>query len=96
MQNAFIICAFLIILGFAIYLFILKNFAVTILLGFYFQLNICYCFKLKQLSIIDITIVATGFVIRVSIGSIVTGVKLSYWIIILTFLLALLLVVGKR
>lgn len=95
-KNAFIVCVFLIFIGFSIYLFILKNYTATLLLGFYFILNICYCFKLKQLSIIDVTIVAIGFVIRLFIGSIITGIGLSHWIIILTFLLALLLVIGKR
>lgn len=96
LRNAFIICLLLVISGFSIYLFILKNYTATALLGFYFLLNIYYCFKLKQLSIIDITIVAIGFVIRLFIGSVITGIILSHWIIILTFLLALLLVIGKR
>lgn len=95
-RNAFIVCIALLILGFSTYLFILKNDIATILLLFYFVLNVFYCFKLKQLSIVDITIVAIGFVIRLFIGSTVTSIALSYWIIILTFLLALLLVVGKR
>ncbi len=95
-RNAFIVCIALLILGFSTYLFILKNDIATILLFFYFVLNVFYCLKLKQLSIIDITIVAIGFVIRLFIGSTVTSVALSHWIIILTFLLALLLVVGKR
>lgn len=95
-RNAFIVCITLLILGFSTYLFILKNDIATILLFFYFVLNVFYCLKLKQLSIIDITIVAIGFVIRLFIGSTVTSIALSHWIIILTFLLALLLVVGKR
>ena len=95
-RTAFIVCIALLILGFSTYLFILKNDIATILLFFYFVLNVFYCFKLKQLSIVDITIVAIGFVIRLFIGSTVTSIALSHWIIILTFLLALLLVVGKR
>lgn len=95
-RNAFIVCIALLILGFSTYLFILKNDIATILLFFYFVLNVFYCLKLKQLSIVDITIVAIGFVIRLFIGSTVTSIALSHWIIILTFLLALLLVVGKR
>lgn len=95
-KSAFIICTTLIILGFAIYICVLNDYTATILLGAYFILNICYCFKLKQISIIDVTIVAIGFVIRLFIGSIVTNISLSHWIIILTFLLALLLVIGKR
>lgn len=95
-RNAFIVCIMLLILGFSTYLFILKNDIATILLFFYFVLNVFYCLKLKQLSIVDVTIVAIGFVIRLFIGSTVTSIALSHWIIILTFLLALLLVVGKR
>lgn len=95
-RNAFMVCIALLILGFSTYLFILKNDIATILLFFYFVLNVFYCFKLKQLSIVDVTIVAIGFVIRLFIGSTVTSIALSHWIIILTFLLALLLVVGKR
>lgn len=95
-RNAFMVCIALLILGFSTYLFILKNNIATILLFFYFVLNVFYCLKLKQLSIIDITIVAIGFVIRLFIGSTVTLIALSHWIIIMTFLLALLLVVGKR
>lgn len=95
-RNAFIACLLLVISGFSIYLFALKNYTASSLLAFYFLLNICYCFKLKQIAIIDVTIVAIGFVIRLFIGSIVTSIALSHWIIILTFLLALLLVLGKR
>ena len=95
-SSAFVVCLFIICLGFGIYIFILKSLASTNLLAGYFLLNIAYCFKLKQVSIVDITIVAIGFVIRLFIGGYATGIVLSYWIIILTFLLALLLVVGKR
>lgn len=95
-SSALILCSLLIIAGISIYLFMLKSVPATNLLIGYFVLNIAYCFKLKQISIVDITIVAIGFVIRLFIGSYATGISLSYWIIILTFLLALLLVVGKR
>lgn len=94
--SAFIVCLFLVVLGFGIYIFFLKSIASANLLAAYFLLNLAYCFKLKQISIVDITIVSVGFVIRLFIGGYATGIVLSYWIIILTFLLALLLVVGKR
>jgi 4-hydroxybenzoate polyprenyltransferase len=41
-------------------------------------------------------IIAAGFVIRLFIGSLVTGIELSMWIIIMTFLLALFLALAKR
>ncbi|MEN9919637.1 MAG: hypothetical protein RL662_2073 [Bacteroidota bacterium] len=95
-KAAFIILGILVTLGLSVYIFVLQNQYATILLISYFLLNIAYCFKLKQISIVDITIVSSGFVIRLFIGSLVTNIHLSYWLILLTFLLALLLVVGKR
>jgi 4-hydroxybenzoate polyprenyltransferase and related prenyltransferases len=95
-KSAFILFTILAILGVFIYIYILKSPFATILLIFYFLLNIAYSIRLKQIPIVDISIVASGFVIRLFIGSIVTQIVLSYWLILLTFLLALLLVIGKR
>lgn len=44
----------------------------------------------------DIFIIASGFVIRLFVGSIAINVPLSHWIIITTFLLALFLALAKR
>ena len=62
----------------------------------YFVLNILYSLKLKHLPIIDVSIIATGFVLRLFVGSEATGVPLSMWIIIVTYLLALFLALAKR
>lgn len=94
-KEAAALFAFLLIAGLSIYIYI-SALSATLLLIFYFFLNIAYSMRLKQIPIVDITIVATGFIIRLFIGSIVTNAILSYWIIIMTFLLALLLVTGKR
>jgi len=95
-KEAIIIGVILSILGILIYFFVLNDKYALILLISYYLINIAYSLKLKQIAIIDITIVAIGFVIRLFIGSIVTNIILSYWLIIMTFLLALLLVLGKR
>lgn len=65
-------------------------------LCFYYILNICYCLKLKQIAIIDVFIIAIGFVLRVFIGGIPIGVEISSWIVLMTFLLALFLAFAKR
>lgn len=62
----------------------------------YFILNIAYSIKLKHISIVDIFMIATGFVLRLFAGSIATGIHLSMWIIIITFLLAIFLALAKR
>ena len=62
----------------------------------YVVLNLAYSYKLKHVAIFDIAIIATGFVLRLFVGSAVTGIPLSQWIIIMTFLLALFLALAKR
>ena len=62
----------------------------------YITLNIGYCFYLKHIAIIDITIIAIGFILRLFVGSFVTDVSLSSWIVIMTFLLALFIAIAKR
>ncbi|HXN06168.1 MAG TPA: UbiA prenyltransferase family protein [Nitrospiria bacterium] len=62
----------------------------------YVVLNISYTLKLKQIAIIDIFIIAIGFILRLFIGAQVGHVALSIWIIIMTFLLALFLALTKR
>ena len=62
----------------------------------YVIMNLAYSFYLKQVAIIDIVIIAIGFVLRLFVGSAVTGIPLSMWIIVMTFLLALFLALAKR
>ena len=66
------------------------------LAGFYVVLNVAYTLRLKHVTIVDIFIIAAGFIIRISLGAAVTGVVLSPWLIIMTFLIALFLALGKR
>ena len=65
-------------------------------IAIYWLLNIGYCLKLKQYAIIDVCIVAFGFVLRVLAGGISTSIHLSKWIVLMTFLLMLFLSFAKR
>jgi len=62
----------------------------------YVILNISYTIKLKHISILDISIVALGFVLRLFTGGIAGGVVLSKWIVLVTFVLSLFLALAKR
>ncbi len=62
----------------------------------YFIVNLAYSFSLKHIAVIDIFCVASGFVLRILAGGIAVKVPISMWIIIMTFLLALFLSIGKR
>lgn len=62
----------------------------------YFLMNIAYCIGLKNKAIVDIIIIAIGFVLRVLAGGFASGIWLSQWIIMMTFLLSLFLALAKR
>ena len=63
---------------------------------FYYAMNIAYCTKLKNFAIIDVCVVAFGFVLRILAGGVSTGITLSKWIVLMTFLLTLFLSFAKR
>ncbi|MBF0308720.1 MAG: decaprenyl-phosphate phosphoribosyltransferase [Magnetococcales bacterium] len=62
----------------------------------YGVMNIFYCFGLKHVALLDISLIATGFVLRLLVGSAATHIPLSAWIILMTYLLALFLAMAKR
>ena len=62
----------------------------------YIVMNVAYCLKLKQIALLDVFVIATGFVLRIVAGGLATGIVLSHWIVLTTFLLALFLAVAKR
>ena len=66
------------------------------LLGIYYLLNLGYSFGLKNISIVDIIIVSAGFVLRVKGGAVLGHIDTTEWLIIMTFLLALFMAIGKR
>lgn len=63
---------------------------------FYWFLNLVYCAELKDHAIIDVCIVAFGFVLRILAGGLATDTMLSQWIVLMTFLLTLFLSFAKR
>jgi len=68
----------------------------SIIIASYFIMNIAYTIHLKHVAIVDIFIISIGFVLRVLAGGYATGIITSQWAILLTFVLALVLAVGKR
>ncbi len=62
----------------------------------YIALNVAYTVKLKSVAIIDVMIVAIGFVLRVEGGARLIEVTASAWLVIATGLLALFMAVAKR
>lgn len=66
------------------------------LLASYFVINLGYSLGLKDVAIVDVFIVSLGFVIRIALGAMVSGVEASPWLIIMTILVTLVFALGKR
>ena len=92
--SALILACIFLIAGFAIAWLIRDKF--MFVLGIYFVLNLLYSLGLKNISILDIIIIAIGFVLRIKAGSVIAKIPLSEWLIIMVFLLALFMAVAKR
>ncbi len=67
-----------------------------VILAAYWLMNIGYCLKFKQYAILDVTIIAVGFVMRVLIGGVTTDIWISHWLVMMTFLVTLFLALTKR
>jgi 4-hydroxybenzoate polyprenyltransferase len=62
----------------------------------YFALNVAYSFKLKHVVIVDVMVIAAGFVFRAVSGGLVMDVPFTPWFLLCTMLLALFLAISKR
>lgn len=76
--------------------FLLNNWMLSVVIAIYLAMNLCYCIRLKHYAIIDVCIVALGFVMRIVAGGVATDIVLSRWIVMMTFLLTLFLSFAKR
>jgi 4-hydroxybenzoate polyprenyltransferase len=66
------------------------------ILALYVGVNLLYTHVLKHMVILDVILIAFGFVLRVFMGGYAIEVQLSPWIIVTTFCLALFLAFSKR
>lgn len=62
----------------------------------YWLMEMAYCIRLKRIAIIDLCILSMGFLLRIAAGGAATGILLSHWLIMMTFLLTLFLGFAKR
>ncbi len=68
----------------------------VLVLFVYIGQNALYSWHLKQLVYVDVILIAVGFVLRAIAGVVAIDVYLSPWLIVSTFLLALVPAIGER
>jgi 4-hydroxybenzoate polyprenyltransferase len=68
----------------------------ALIVGGYIVLQITYTLWLKHVALVDVFIIALGFVLRAAGGGVVVNVPVSPWLLLCAFLLALFLALCKR
>lgn len=74
----------------------LSNISFSLLLAVYFIINVLYSTVLKNIVILDVLIIALGFVLRAFGGAILINVVVTPWFFICIMFLSLFLAIGKR
>lgn len=95
-QHALILMAVLLLTIVPVF-YLLDKYAFYLVSGYVFM-NVLYTFKLKQIPILDIFIIALGFLIRIMTGAVIAvpHIPLTTWIVLMIFLGALFLALAKR
>ncbi|MBQ6653368.1 MAG: decaprenyl-phosphate phosphoribosyltransferase [Prevotella sp.] len=98
LRTGYLLMVLLLVLSMALLLLLpaKMRWSVMAVLGGYYLLNLAYCSWLKQYAILDVCIVAFGFVLRIAAGAYAAQVVPSQWIVLMTFLLTLFLSFAKR
>ncbi|HEX5121310.1 MAG TPA: decaprenyl-phosphate phosphoribosyltransferase [Pseudonocardiaceae bacterium] len=73
-----------------------QNWRLLIVIAVYEAVQLGYCFGLKHEPVIDLCIVASGFLLRAIAGGVAAGVHMSQWFLLATAFGSLFMVSGKR
>ena len=98
-KNAYILMVILFIISGIFNYFSSTNVNIKytyILLGIYLFLNLLYSCGLKNVPLVDVAILASGFIIRILYGSVLTGVSISNWLYLTVMSMSFYLGLGKR
>jgi 4-hydroxybenzoate polyprenyltransferase len=90
------IAAFICLLIAAALIYTIQSVEFAVVLAIYLVLNVLYSSWLKHVSLLDIFILAFGYVLRVYAGGFSTNIAPSEWLILMSLLLALFLALAKR
>ena len=85
-----------VLLAAAVGISLLANWRLTAVVGVYVAVQLAYCFWLKHQPVLDICIVASGFLLRAVAGGAATGIPLSQWFLLSAGFGSLFMVAGKR
>lgn len=68
----------------------------VVVVGAYAGLNILYSFKLKEIVLLDVFVIAAGFMLRVLGGALAIQVQISTWLVLCSLFISLFMGFAKR
>jgi 4-hydroxybenzoate polyprenyltransferase len=72
------------------------NRTLLVVLGLYVALNLAYSWRLKRVPVVDVSIIATGFMLRLLAGTLAVGIPPSRWLLLTGIFVTLFLGFCKR
>ncbi len=73
-----------------------QNLRFLLIAALYFVMNLAYSFFLKRIILVDVFVVAAGFMLRVLAGAFAIDVQVSEWLVLCTLFVSLFLSISKR
>lgn len=80
----------------AFYVSMISSWIVILILLGYFFLNLAYSLSLKNIPVIEVAILASGFLLRVLYGGYATGIEVSEWLYLTVLSVSFYMGLGKR
>ena len=84
------------LLAIALYLCTFVKFTFIVAVIVYVVLQLSYSIKLKNIEVVDILVLAAGYMLRVYAGELVSSFRVSVWLLLTTIAFSLFIAVGKR
>ena len=95
-KEAIVIAGILFLISVLLNIFVIKELVCLIFILLYLFLNICYSRGLKNVAIVDVVILVSGFVIRVVYGAFINGIIISNWLYLTVMAGSFFMGFGKR
>lgn len=95
-QAKILIIVLLIFLVLMSIIFLRNKIYAILIIVFYLTINILYSIKLKTIPILDIFILAIGFLVRVIFGAIIISIEISNWLYLTILSFSFYMGMGKR
>ena len=95
-KSAYIMISLLLMLTIPPLYFLDFQRMIIIVLFSYLLMNVLYSIYLKQIPLLELSVIVVGFLLRILIGGVVIDVEISSWLFLTVLSMSFFLAVGKR